>query len=668
MLNKLIRGLSLTAALLIASTASAQISSEDTLATQRALFLQTRAQLQKGTTESALASSDALRHYPLFPYLDLLQLTNALNQQTGAAIDDFLQRNDGTPVAEQLRTQWLAVLADNDRWSDYLKYYRATDASKLQQCWALSAWFNTNQTDLALKETGKLWLSTDLPDACDEPFKRWLASPQRDEQLIWKRLLLALDKKQETLARALVVEIREPYHQQAEFALLLYRDPAALTNLLPQIEQHIEASALLAQALKNSARLDADSATATWQQLLATNKLNTEDSAAVRREIGRRQVAEKSFDALPWLLQFDPNGEDSYLLEWRVRLALRSGNWPQIAQWIVLMPSDMAQTSRWNYWLARALAEQRDPANQKRASEIIALLAKERGYYGFLAADWQKSPYQLNDQRLTPAIALDVIAQKPGVLRAREFFKLGEQANARREWQFALRSMNSEEQQRAALLAEQWGWDDQTIRTANQTGTTNDLRLRFPLGQRDHMIAAAKATALPIQWLFAITRQESAFMSDARSPVGALGLMQLMPDTARQVARGLRRQMTTAEVLQPENNILLGSTYLNGLSQRYDGNRILATAAYNAGPGRIGRMLKNQTGILPADIWVETLPYRETRDYVQNVLAFAVIYGERLGQPISLLKNSERTIGTEAAAPLATSAAATCAPALNAKC
>ncbi len=199
------------------------------------------------------------------------------------------------------------------------------------------------------------------------------------------------------------VEIREPYHQQAEFALLLYRDPTALNNLLPQIEQHIEASAVLAQALKSTARISADSATAMWQLLTADNKLSKDDSAAVRREIGRRQVAEKSFDALPWLLQFDPNAEDSYLLEWRVRLALRTGNWAQIAQWIALMPSDMAQTSRWNYWLARALAEQHDnPANQQRATDTFALLAKERSYYGFLAADWQKSPYQLNDQRYAP--------------------------------------------------------------------------------------------------------------------------------------------------------------------------------------------------------------------------------------------------------------------------
>ena len=179
------------------------------------------------------------------------------------------------------------------------------------------------------------------------------------------------------------------------------------------------------------------------------------------------------------------------------------------------------------------------------------------------------------------------------------------------------------------------------------------------------MDEAAKATALPLQWLFAIARQESAFMPDARSQVGALGLMQLMPDTARQVARGLRTKISADQLLQPATNIRLGSAYLSDLLERYDGNRILATAAYNAGPKRISSLLKSQTTALPADVWVETLPFKETREYVQSVLAFSVIYGERLGQPVPLLKNDERNIGVE---PSALSARASCAPTTEPSC
>lgn len=620
---------------------------DSVLQTQRALFLQTRDLLQRKQNDAAAAGVAALQNYPLLPYLQLQQLQNTLDQQSNQAIDTFLTRYDNTVVADQLRNQWLQQLALNGRWKDYLNYFRAIDASKLQQCWYLEALYRNNQNDTALQETGKLWLTIDLPDACDDALQRWLDSNQRSEALVWKKLLLALERKQETLARALAVQIREPYKLQAEYALLLYRNPAALNDLLPQITQQPEASSVIATTLKNIARRDPLNATLLWQQIKNSGQLNGADSDAVRREIGRWQVAQFGFDALPWLQQFDPNGEDIYLAEWRARLALRGGDWPQIERLITQLPNELAQTSRWQYWRARAFAAQQDNAEkQKQAQEIFTALARERSYYGFLAADFLKTPYQFNDQRIPPSIAPDALLEQPALVRAREFYLLGENANARREWQYGSRQLNAAEKQSAALLAEQWGWYDQTIRTANQLGILNDLRLRFPIGFREHMQQAAQNTVLPPQWLFAITRQESAFMPDARSPVGALGLMQLMPDTARQVAKGLRTRINIDQLLQPDMNIRLGSNYLRELFDRYTGNRILATAAYNAGPNRISTLLKNQTGTLPADIWIEILPYRETREYVQNVLAFSVIYGQRLGQPVSLLNASEQQIAS----------------------
>jgi len=635
------------------SAANAEAIDDATLQSQRALFSQTRELLQRKQTATAAAGLSALQNYPLYPYLQLLQLQNTLDVQNNEAIDAFLTRYEGAVVADQLRTQWLQMLATNERWSDYLNYFRSADASKIQQCWYLEALYRTNQNDMALQETNKLWLTLDLPDECAAPLQRWLDSNQRAEPLVWKKLLVALERKQEALARSLVVQMRAPYKLQAEYALLLYRDPTALNDLLPQIAQQPEASGVIALALKTLARRDPLNATQLWQQIKNAGPLTAADSDAVRKEIGRWQVAQLSFDALPWLQQFDPNGEDGYLAEWRARLALRGGDWPQIEHFIAQLPSELTQTSRWQYWRARALAAQTDNGEkQKQAQEIFNLLARERSYYGFLAADWLKSPYQFNDQRTAASIAPDTLLQQPAIARAREFYLLGENANARREWLYASRQLSAAEKSSAALLAEQWGWYDQTIRAANQIGIVNDLRLRFPVGFRDDMHQAAQTTALPLPWLFAITRQESAFMPDARSPVGALGLMQLMPDTARQVAKGQRMRINTDQLLQPEINIRLGSNYLRELFDRYTGNRVLATAAYNAGPSRISTLLKNQDETLPVDVWIEILPYRETREYVQNVLAFAVIYGQRLGQPIRLLNATEQQITGNAPSPI----------------
>ena len=654
MIRFIFRRLLIVLLLVATGSATSAVDANDPalLAAQRTLFQQTRAQLQNGQLEAATAGMSALKDYPLYAYLELLQLTNKLDQGTvdNTAIDDFLRRYAGSLVAEQLRNSWLAILAQGGRWKEYRNYYGADNAgettpSKLQQCWNLEALYQTQQIDAALQQTGELWLNTDLPDACDEPFKRWLDSPQRNEALVWKRLLLALDRKQEQLARALTVDIREPYKLSAEYALLLYRDPTALNNLLPQLTPLPEAGSVLTLTLKNLAKRDVDGATALWQQLRDSGQLTPENSTAIRAEIGRQQISQRGVDALPWLLQNDANGEDSYLLEWRVRLALRGGNWPSIARWIEQLPPALAQTPRWSYWHARALAAQSDhPQEQQRGAELFRELAKDRSFYGFLAADQLKIAYQLNDQPLPARAALQTSTPPAALLRAREFYTLGETASARREWLYALRGMSNDEQQNAALLAEQWNWHDRAIQTATQAGAWNDLQLRFPLAYRDSMQRAAATTALSTQWLLAIARQESTFMPDARSPVGALGLMQLMPDTARQVARGLHIKIDSDDLLQPSSNIRLGSTYLSDMLRRYRGNRVLATAAYNAGPNRISNLVKNQSAATPTDIWVETLPYKETREYVQNVLAFTVIYARRLGVNSPLLNSDENTI------------------------
>ncbi len=639
-------------AVLCIGCVSRSVADDDAFAAQRALFVQTRAQLQDGQDDAAQNALAALKNYPLYPYLQLQQLSAAFAHNNGidensARVDEFLSQQDGTVAADQLRDRWLDTLATNGRWPQYLKVYRAAAADREQQCWFIEALQQTDQRERALRETDKLWLTTDMPDACDAAFTRWLASDHRSETRVWQRLQLALERNQETLARFLSVQIREPYKLQAEYALLLLRDPAALNTLLPQITQQPEASATIALALKNLARRDLDKAQTLWQQTRAAQQLSASDSDSVRRAIGRQQIAQNGAAALPWLLQYDPDGSDNYLLEWRIRLALGGGDWTNIADWIAQLPPDVAQTSCWNYWRARALQQRADPALQKQANTIFASLAKERSYYGFLAADLRKAAYPLNDEPIATDIHIADIERQPAVMRAREFFLLGETVNARREWQFAVRAMPNGERRAAALLAERWGWYDQSIRGANLSGGYNDLRLRFPIGFHDSMKLAAQKTDLPLQWLFAITRQESAFMPDARSRVGALGLMQLMPATAKLVARGEHMRIDDNQLLQPAINIRLGSAYLRELAQRYNGNRVLATAAYNAGPSRINSILREQPNTMSTDVWIELLPYRETRDYVQSVLAFSVIYAQRLGRPAPLLNKSEREIAAQ---------------------
>ena len=231
-----------------------------------------------------------------------------------------------------------------------------------------------------------------------------------------------------------------------------------------------------------------------------------------------------------------------------------------------------------------------------------------------------------------------------GIIRAREFFARGEYVNARREWYHAERLFSREELIAQAALARQMDWYFPAIRGISKAQHWDDLEIRFPLAYREPIVEQARLRQLNSTWVYAITRQESGFMTDARSHAGALGLMQLMPATARETARRYDIPLgNTNDVLLPERNIALGTAYLSQLYDLFEGNRVLASAAYNAGPGRVRQWTRDMPA-LPSDIWIETIPFDETRNYVQSVLTYGVIYGEKLGIKQSVMEQHERYV------------------------
>jgi soluble lytic murein transglycosylase len=621
----------------------------DSSVQERQLFRQTRDQLQRQQFTKAKPGVAALKRYPLAPYLELPLLQARLGDLPYDDVDDFFKRFPDSISGDSLRGSWLGALAQNQRWKDVLAYYDPATATKGSQCLRLEALYQTGDGALALNDTAVLWLSPiDLPTACDAPFERWLAAePALRVTRIWERLILALSQNQDSLAQHLAQRLDGNDRVEADLALQVYRNPQTTESQLSVLRKQPHGSAVLGIGLRKLAKIDVDKAMELWKEWSKKEWLKAGDSFAARNEIGRQLIGSRGTDALPWLIAADPQGTDPYLLEWRVRLGLSGGDWPTIASWIALMPKELGDTPRWRYWYARSLGTSDDPAQTAVANEIYQSLATDRSFYGFLAADHTALPYKLNHQPLKPGVSLAQVAKRGDMRRAREFYLLDEKGAARREWQRALKSMSPDEQQASTLLAKDWGWTDQALRLAQITGGFDDLDLRFPTAYRSTMTSAAKSRGLQTEWLFAIARQESAFMADARSPVGATGLLQLMPATAKQVAKSLGMpKFDPKQLVQPERNIPLGSKYLSDLLVRYNGNRVLATAAYNAGPGRVSRLLAQQTHPVSMDIWVETFPIRETREYIQSVLTFAVIYSERLGLPKTALVNTEeRVIG-----------------------
>jgi soluble lytic murein transglycosylase len=317
------------------------------------------------------------------------------------------------------------------------------------------------------------------------------------------------------------------------------------------------------------------------------------------------------------------------------------GRWDEANQLTRKMPAELGNTNRWRYWQARSL--QLAQPNSQEPKALYQALAKERDFYGFMAADQVKAPYQLNNKplALSPQ-TIQKVRNSAAIRRALEFHARGQVADGRREWYNVSRLFSRDEMVAQARLAYDMGWYFPAIRTISQAQYWDDLDVRFPMAHRNELVREAKNRDIHSSWVFAITRQESAFMADAKSGVGAMGLMQLMPATAKETAKRFGIPLSSPQLAyRPEVNIQLGAAYLSQIYGQFNGNRVLASAAYNAGPGRVRQWLRGADH-LSYDVWIENIPFDETRQYVQNVLSYSVIYGEKLNAPQPLVAWHER--------------------------
>jgi soluble lytic murein transglycosylase len=276
-------------------------------------------------------------------------------------------------------------------------------------------------------------------------------------------------------------------------------------------------------------------------------------------------------------------------------------------------------------------------------------LAKRRSYYGFLAADRMGLPYTMKDHPYQPTAAqLFSVVQRQDVRRTRELLELGRMHEARREWYRSTRSMTNDERVDASKLAQLWGWADQSILTMARTDNRDDLDLRFPLLFQDKVITHSQQASIDPAWTYGVIRRESAFIRDARSSKGAVGLMQLMPATAKRMSRSFKKikYRGSRQLTHADTNLALGTHYLNKMLKRFGGQTVLATAAYNAGEHRVDKWLPKENEI-DAERWIENIPFKETREYVASVLAFTVIYADRLGMENQRLSERMTKIATK---------------------
>ncbi len=610
------------------------------LSQQRQLYDEAKSALAKGDRGPYLRNASALRDYPLEPYLAYDELTARLKSASNDEIEAFLTEHGDLPQAGWMKLRWLRWLSERDEWQTFANHYDPSLNFTELDCLYGQYLYRQGMKTEARAAAEKLWLvGKSQPEACDTLFSTWRADGQLTEERRWKRAKLAAEARNYGLASYLVKGLLT-LDRQGQMLLDAAQKPQIMSQpgLFTPADRHMADAASL--GLRRLARQSPEKALDLLEVYSARLPFSAEEKVTIAREIGLTLARRFDLRALQVMAKYDPELRDNTVSEWRARLLLRHGRWNEAYQLTSRMPTDLATTSRWRYWQARSLQLAQPDSQQPVA--LYQALSSERDFYGFLAADRVRAPYSLNNR---PPVIEPQVMQKvrntAGIRRALEFHERGQIVDGRREWYHVSRLFSREELIAQARLAYEQEWYFPAIRTISQAKYWDDLDVRFPMIYRSSLTSQAKLRGLHSSWVFAITRQESAFMADARSPVGAMGLMQLMPATAKETARKFGIPLASPnQALVPEKNIQLGAAYLSQVYGQFNGNRILASAAYNAGPGRVRQWLRGADH-LAFDVWVENIPFDETRQYVQNVLSYAVIYGQKLGMPQKLVENHE---------------------------
>jgi soluble lytic murein transglycosylase len=577
--------------------------------------------------------SPGLTAYVIHDYLVAARLRRNLaspGEDLDGTIDDFLHSHSGQPVTHGLKHDWLQSLADRKRWDWFLP--RSADTTDPQLiCDRLAGRLATGDTAGLAQEALARWMVVQKqPDECNAVFA-WLHTQSvLTPELAESRTRAALAADNPRLARDFVGDVPAPRSAPLLQWIQLLESPSAAVALLSMNPgMAVEPDALVA----GFSRLSIADSTASGALLPAllkrpdlTPALQTrlQRAAALGAAYARAPNAVAAFAVLP----VDPS--DGPVQEWRVRAALWAGDFAKALAWIDTMPSSLAAQPRWRYWRARAIAATSGAA---AAAPSYAEIAGLRDYFGYLAADKLNESYNLNihpspnDTEVQAALSLE-----PGMVRAHALFDCDMADEAAAEWALVVGPAKPAAKIQAARLASRWGWYAQTIATLAVAGEWDDVPLRYPRPYAASVANAAKETQVAEDWLFAIMRQESLFRKDAVSRADARGLMQMQPATATAVARRWHLPPPARDDLfEPSVALRLGARYVRELLDKYRGQLAPSLAAYNAGPMSVSRWLPGDS--MDADVWIENIPYTETRGYIQHILEHIVAFAKMRDAP-----------------------------------
>jgi len=603
-------------------------------------YLAAREAYAKGNAAALATHARALKGHILEPYAESWQLRLRLDQAAPGEVSDFIGRHAGTLLAEQVRREWLIVLGKRQQWELFdTAFPSLVNEDAETTCYALQSRWRRGD-GAAAEEFRRVWAAPrELPDGCVPVAEDEIAAGKLTTRHVWERARLLLQANQTAAAKRVLDYL--PANEQPDDRTLasIRSQPAKFIERADKLDFKRRANReLLLFAFSRQARLEVSLAASLWTKKLQ-ERLPPEDQAWVWGQLGTQGARNHDARSLEWFANANGAALTDDQLEWRVRAALRAGDWSDVRTAIEQMTPLARNDAAWTYWQGRAL---RATGAKAEADQFFGLAAGEHNFYGQLALEELGRPLAIPPREFvaTPEEVREAAAN-PGLQRAVALFRLDTSGlrdgaarevrfDAVREWNWSLRGMDDRQLLAAAEFARMNELWDRAINSADRTVGVHDFQLRFLAPYRGAFGEQARAQGLEEPWVLGLVRQESRFIVNARSSAGASGLMQLMPATARWVAKKLgMRDFTQAQVTDVEVNIALGTSYLRYVLDELEGSPVLAAAAYNAGPGRARRWKADRP--LEGAIYAESIPFNETRDYVKKVMSntmyYAAIYG-----------------------------------------
>ena len=592
------------------------------------VFLEARDAFQRGDiaklNERAAKLDD---DYALTPYVRYWQLRSRIADISSAEIQAFLARHENSLMADRLRADWLRQLARSGDWQGFLREYPKLGTADTElACYA-------SQARLARGDSGvltlarPLWFTAQvLPESCLAIFQAMFDKQMLNAEDSWSRVRLALETGNLSGARTLLAYLPIGQRLDAKVLESVARRPQRYLDKAPLLLKTRGQQEMAIFALYKTAE--------SWPEIAAdhlrrvASKLPDEERQYAWAQIAAVAARNLHPGALAWFNNAG-SGMNDRQLSWYGRAALRAGNWAEVLTAIESMSNAERSRPLWRYWRARALTALGRPAE---ANMLLAPLSNEFNFYGQLAAEDLGTSISSAPQTYhASSEEVDAIAADAGIRRALALYRAGLRYEGALEWQWSIKDYDDKQLLAAAVLAVRNDWYERAIDTAERTLILHDFGLRYPAPYRKLVQEYSQQLDLDEAWVYGLVRQESRFVHTARSSAGASGLMQLMPATARWVAKrlGLNGHHTTLTETV-DSNIGLGTYYLRQVLDSVDKHMVLASAGYNAGPRRARDWAASRP--LEGAIYIETIPYAETREYVKKVMNNTLYYARLFHQ------------------------------------